>query len=94
MSLNANWKKNFWSFDRSMFSRRFIQRSSTFRALPSFRWFSESNVPKGFEKFFKKQLPKTPGGTNSPGGGNVPPPVNPQGGPWQAIAAGAVGYLV
>jgi len=77
-----------------MFARRFIHRSVIIRSIPSFRWLSESNVPKGFEKFFKKQLPKTPGGTNSPSGGNSPPPLDSQRSPWQAIAAGAVGYLI
>jgi AFG3 family protein len=60
----------------------------------SFNWFSESNVPKGFDKFFKKSLPKTPGGTTGgPSGSGGPTPVKPQFSGWQAIAAGAVGYL-
>jgi AFG3 family protein len=66
---------------------------SSFRSSFPFRWLSESNVPKGFEKFFKKPLPKIPGGTGSPGGAN-PGPLKTPSNPWFAIGAGAFGYLM
>jgi ATP-dependent Zn protease len=72
-----------------MLMRRIFLRSG-FRPV-TFNWLSESNIPKGFEKFFKKAVPKTPGGTSSGGG---PSPIKPQGSALQALAAGAVGYLV
>jgi AFG3 family protein len=75
-----------------MFGRRLVLRASPLR-LP-FRWLSESNIPKGFEKFFKKTLPKTPGGTSGSGGPAVPPPIKPQTSGWQALAAGAAGYVI
>ena len=76
----------------TMFGRRILLRAG-FKSLP-FRWLSESNVPKGFEKFFKKALPKTPGGTSGDGGSSTPPPIRPQISSWQALAAGAAGYLL
>ena len=75
-----------------MLPRRILTRSG-FRPI-SFNWFSESNVPKGFEKFFKKAVPKTPGGTSSGSSSGGPTPVKPQGTAWQALAAGAIGYFL
>lgn len=76
-----------------MFWRRIPMRAS-FRSFP-LTLFSETNVPKGFEKFFKKTLPKTPGGSSGgSGGAGGPSPIKPQVSGWQAIAAGAAGYLI
>lgn len=76
-----------------MLIRRLYLRSG-FRPI-TFNWFSESNVPKGFEKFFKKPLPKTPGGSGSGGpGSGGPAPIKPPASPWQALAAGALGYIL
>ena len=74
-----------------MLTRRIFLQSG-FRPI-SFNWFSESNAPKGFEKFFKRALPKTPGGTTGGGGAGGPQPIKPQGSAWQALAAGAIGYI-
>ena len=77
-----------------MFSRRFALRFRSNTFFP-FRWLTESNAPKGFEKFFKKELPKTPGGTSGPGNGpNNSNPMRSPTSPWQALAAGALGYIL
>ncbi len=83
---------NSGNISTGMYLRRTLLRSS-FRSSIPFRWLSESNVPKGFEKFYKKSLPNIPGGTGSPGGAN-PGPIKPATNPWIAVGAGAVGYLL